>query len=81
MAVGAPVIVMVLADQEAVTPVGKPVAEPIPVAPVVLCVIVVKIVLIHTVCGPEEGVTVLFGFTVIVPVANTVLQPPVKGIL
>ena len=74
-------MVIVLADQEAVTPVGKPVTEPIPVAPVVLCVIVVKIVLIHTVCGPDDGFTVLFGFTVIVPVANTVLHPPVSGML
>ena len=46
-----------------------------------LCVIGVKAVLIHKVCGTDVGVTVLFGFTVIVPVANTVLQPPVKGML
>jgi hypothetical protein len=29
----------------------------------------------------DAAVTVLFGFTVIVPVAFTVLQPPVNGML
>jgi hypothetical protein len=40
-------------------------------------VIAVKI---HKVCvvDPETHVIVLFGFTVIVPVAVTVLQPPVN---
>ena len=74
-------MVMVLASQAAVTPLGKPVAVPIPVAPVVIWAIGVKIVLIHNVCGPDDGVTVLFGLTVIVPVAFTVPQPPVNGIL
>ena len=40
---------MVLASQEAVTPKGKPVTVPIPVAPVVVCEIGVKGELIHTV--------------------------------
>ena len=61
--VGAPLMVIVLASQEAVTPVGKPVAVPIPVAPVVLCVIGVKMVLIHNVGALEAVVTVLSGFT------------------
>ena len=74
-------MVMVLASQAAVTPLGKPVAVPIPVAPVVICAIGVKIVLIHNVCGPDDGVTVLLGFTIILPVANNVLQPPVNGML
>lgn len=34
-AVGVPLIVIVLADHEALTPAGNPVAVPIPVAPVV----------------------------------------------
>ena len=72
---------MVLASQEAVTPKGKPVAVPIPVAPVVVCVIVAKVVLIHNICGPNDGVTVLLGLTIILPVANNVLQPPVNGML
>ncbi len=38
--VGVPEIVMVLADQLAVTPAGNPVGVPIPVAPVVVCVTV-----------------------------------------
>ena len=48
-AVGVPLMVIVLAAHAAVTPVGKPVAVPIPVAPVVVCVIAVKAVLIHNV--------------------------------
>ena len=80
-AVGIPLIVMVLLAQAAVTPVGKPVAAPIPVVPVVVCVIAVKAVLIHSVGVLEAALAVLFVVTVIVPVALTVLQPPVKGIL
>ena len=66
---------------DAVTPAGRPVAVPMPVAPVVVCVIAVNAVLIHRV-GAEDAVpTVLSGVTVIVPVADTVPQPPVRGIL
>ena len=80
-AVGVPLIVIVLDAQDAVTPAGRPVAEPIPVAPVVVCVIAVSAVLMQRV-GEEEAVpTVLFAVTVIVPVAFAVPQPPVKGIL
>ena len=42
VAVGVPLIVITLLDYEAVTPVGNPVAVPIPVAPLVLWVIGVK---------------------------------------
>ncbi len=49
-AVGVPLIVITLAAQLAVTPDGKPVAAPIPVAPVVVCVMFVKTVLMHKVC-------------------------------
>ena len=38
----------------AVTPAGKPLGAPIPVAPVVACVILVNSVLIHNV-GVEDG--------------------------
>jgi hypothetical protein len=41
VAVGVPIIVIVPANQEAVTPEGKPVAVPMPVARVVMCVILV----------------------------------------
>ena len=76
-----PLIVIVLLAQVAVTPVGKPVAVPIPVAPVVACVILVKAVLIHNVGVDEAAPAVLFGVTVIVPVAVTLPHPPVNGIL
>ena len=80
-AVGGPLIVIVLLAQAAVTPVGKPVAVPIPVAPVVVCVIAVSAVLIHNVGVLEAALTVLLGVTVIVPVAFTVPQPPDNGML
>ena len=80
-AVGVPLIVTVLVAHAAVTPVGKPVAVPIPVAPVVVCVIAVIAVLIHTVGELEAALTVFTGVTMIVPVAFTVPQPPVNGML
>jgi hypothetical protein len=73
--------VIVLAAQAAVTPAGKPVAVPIPVAPVVVCVIGVSAVLIHNVGIEDAAPTVLAAVTVIVPVALTVPQPPVNGIV
>ena len=63
------------------TPAGKPVAVPIPVAPVVAIVILVSAVLIHKVGVLDGAPAVLFGVTVIVPVAFTVPQPPVNGIV
>ena len=80
-AAGVPLIVIVLLAQAAVTPVGKPVAVPIPVAPVVVCVIAVSAVLLHKVGVLDAALTVLAGVTVIVPVAFTVPQPPVTGML
>ena len=72
--------------QDAVTPAGRPVLVPTPVAPVVVCVNRLNAVLIHNVEIPEAeetvfGATVLDGTIMIVPVADTVPQPPVKGIL
>ena len=78
-AVGVPLIVIVLDAQEAVTPAGRPVAVPMPVAPVVVCVIAVSAVFTHKVGVEEAAPAVLSGVTVIVPVALTVPQPPVKG--
>jgi hypothetical protein len=40
-AVGVPLMVIVLDAQAALTPAGKPVAAPMPVAPVVVCVMLV----------------------------------------
>ncbi len=46
-----------------------------------MCVIAVNGVFIQSVGVDEAAVTVLFGVTVIVPVALTVPQPPVNGML
>jgi len=77
-------MVTTFAFQTPVTPLGKPVTLA-PVAPVVLYVIFVIAVLMQTVCDVVDGrvvnVIVLFAVTVIVPVALTVPQPPVNGIL
>ena len=75
-----------MAAQVALTPAGKPFAPAtpsfeMPVAPVVVCVIAVSAVLIHNVGVLEATLAVLAGVTVIVPVAFTVPQPPVKGML
>ena len=84
-AVGVPLMVMVFDPQVADTPAGKPsVPEPppdIPVAPVVAIVILVNAVLIHSVGVLDGEPAVLLALTVIVPVALTVPQPPVKGMV
>jgi hypothetical protein len=79
--VGVPIRVIVSANHEAVTPAGSPVGVPIPVAPVVVCVIGVNNVLTHNVGVDVAAVTVLLGITVIVPIAVNVPQPPVNGIV
>ena len=79
--VGVPLIVITSEDQAALTPAGNPVAVPMPVAPVVACVIFVNAVLIHKVGVLDAAPTVLSGVTVIVPVAFTEPQPPVNGML
>ena len=65
---------IVLDAHAAVTPDGKPVAVPIPVAPVVVCVIAVNAVLIHNVGVVDGAETVLVGLTVNDVLA--VLVPP-----
>jgi hypothetical protein len=78
---GVPLIVIVFAAHAAVTPAGKLVGVPMPVAPEVVWMIGVSAVFIHNV-GVEEGApTVLVGFTAIVPEALTVPQPPVRGMV
>ena len=74
-------MVITFAAQAALTPAGRPVAAPMPVAPVVVWVMLVSTVLTQSVGVEEAAPTVLFGVTVIVPVAFTVPQPPVKGML
>ena len=78
-AVGLPLNVIVLAAQATVTPAGKPVGVPMPVAPVVACVLLIA-VLIHKVVVATV-VAVLLGITSIVPLAFTVPQAPVNGIV
>ena len=74
-------MVIVLLAHAAVTPAGNPVAVPIPVAPVVVWVMAgLSALLIHKVLAALL-VTVLFGVTMIVPVAFTTPQPPVNGIV
>ena len=61
---------IVFDNQLAVTPVGKPLADPMPVAPVVVWVIAVNPVPTHNVGLLDAAVTVLFVVTVIVPVKD-----------
>ena len=75
-------MLITFAAQAALTPAGNPVAVPMPVAPVVACVILVKAVLIHKVGVLDAAPAVLAGVTVIVPVALTEEpHPPVNGML
>ena len=78
-AVGLPLKVIVLAAQVAVTPAGKPVGVPMPVAPVVACVLLMAVPIHKVVVATVAAV--LSGVTVIVPVAFTVPQAPVNGIV
>ena len=73
-------MVIVFEAHAAVTPAGKAVAVPIPVAPVVVWVMAVKGVLIHKVGLELAAPTLLFADTTMVPVALTLPVPPVKGI-
>ena len=86
VAVGVPLIVIVLLPKAALTPAGKPLepdtpAFDIPVAPVVVCVIFVNAVLIHSVGVLDAALAVLAAVTVILPVAFTLPQPPVKEMI
>ena len=74
-------MVIVLEAQEAVTPAGSPVAVPMPVAPVVVCVVLVKAVFMQRVGFEEAAMAVFAAVTVMVPVAFTEPQPPVNGML
>ena len=76
-----PLIVIVLLAHAAVTPAGKPVAVPMPVAPVVVCVMLVNAVLIHNVGDELAAPAVLAGVTIMVPVAFTLPHPPLNGML
>ena len=79
--VGVTEIVITLFDHDALTPAGKPDAMPIPVAPVVVWVILANGLLIQSVGVDEATEMVFIGRTLMVPVALTLPQPPVRGIL
>ena len=75
-----PLIVMVLLAQAAVTPVGKPVAVPIPVAPVVVWVMEVKGELIQRVGVEEAAPAVLLEFIVTVVAELVAVQPTLVAV-
>jgi len=79
---GVPLIVIVLLDQAAITPAGNPEGVPMPVALVVACVIFVKAVFTVSVGVDDAAADAQAGVapTVILPVAFTLPQPPVRGI-
>ena len=77
---GVPLTVIVFEAQEAVTPAGSPDGVPIPVAPVVVCVMDGMAVPMFTV-GVEEAALAVLVCTVIVPVAWALPRPPVSGTL
>lgn len=72
---------MILPDQDAVTPAGRPVQAPIPVAPVVLCVIAVNGVLIHSVGVDEAAEAFCNAETVSVPVAVAEGEQPLPEVV
>ena len=74
-------MVIVLEDQLALNPAGKPVDTPIPVAPVVLWVILINGEPMHKVGVVDAMPTVLAAATVIDPVALPPPQPPVNKML
>ena len=80
-AVGVPLIVIAFEPQVAITPAGKPIAMPIPVAPVVLWLILGNTVPMHKVGEDEATPAVLTAETIIVPVAFTPPQPPINVML
>jgi hypothetical protein len=73
--------VIVFDAQLAVIPAGRPIAVPMPVAPVVVWVMAVKGVCTHSVGADEAAEALCSGNTVIVPVALALPQLPVSGIV
>jgi hypothetical protein len=69
-------MVIISLAQAAVTPAGKPVTVPIPVAPEVACVIAVKAVFTSNVGVLDAGPAVLVAFTVMFFVAVVVPNEP-----
>jgi hypothetical protein len=82
-AVGVPLKMMESASHTADTPSGRPVMVPMPVAPVVLCLILGKTVFKHKVGETDAALAVFDAVTVIVPVATGFPLPqfPVNGMV
>ena len=70
---------MVFDTQLAITPEGSPLAVPIPVAPLVVCVTGISVVFRHTLGEAVAVLTVFMSFTVIIPAIFKV--PQVNGTL
>jgi hypothetical protein len=81
LSVGVPLIVTVFDNHDALTPAGRPLAVPIPVAFTVVWVIGVRAVFTHSVGVADAAEAVLTDVTLIVPVAFTLPQPPVNRML
>ncbi len=75
-----PLMVIVSASHEVDTPGGSPVEVPVPVAPATTCFIGVIELLTHNL-GEDDVIVIMLFVTVIVPVAFTVPQPPLSGIV
>ena len=76
-------MIMESASHTADTPAGRLVAVPMPVAPVVLCLILGNVVFKHKLGETDAALAVFDAVTVIVPVATglPVPQLPVKGMV
>ena len=72
-------MVITLALHDAVTPAGKPVEAPIPVAPVVAIVMDVIAALAQTV-GAEEGIPAVFGGVIAIVRVVVFAQSPAVGV-
>ena len=81
VAVGVPLMMIVLLLQVAFNPAGNPLGVPIPVAPPVVMLILGERATFRQVIRGDGVVAVLLATTVMVPVAFTVPQPPVSGIV
>jgi hypothetical protein len=81
VAVGVPLIVIILLFHDAVNPAGRPDTGPIPVAPVVVKVMLEDNAVLTQRDGVADALVTVLTNTVIVPVALMVPHPPVNGIV
>jgi hypothetical protein len=74
-------MVITLFNQDAVTPAGRPIGVPIPVAPVVVMVMDVSGIFGHTVGVADGAPAVLRGFTVTVDTTGLPIHPFKLGVM